>query len=72
MNKNVEIEQLINQVLQGGPVDPSGSKQASQPAIGADAIMGQKPEQIESLLRFLIYLVLHKEQMSPDEYNRGS
>ena len=33
--------------------------------------MGQSPEQIESLLRFLIYLVLHKEKMDPEEYKRG-
>ena len=35
--------------------------------------MGQSsPEQIESLLRFLIYLVLHKEKMDPEEYKKGS
>ena len=33
--------------------------------------MGQSPEQIESLLRFLIYLVLHKEKMSPEEYAKS-
>ena len=35
-------------------------------------IMGQSPEQIESLLRFLIYLVLNKEKMTPEDYQKGS
>ena len=40
-------------------------------ALQGKGIMGQSPEQIESLLRFLIYLVLHKEKMSPEEYKQG-
>ena len=31
---------------------------------------GKSAEQVESLLRFLTYLVLSKEQMSPEEYKK--
>lgn len=34
--------------------------------------MGQSPEQIESLLRFLIYLVLNKEKMTPEDYSKDA
>ena len=59
----------------GPPKDPRNTALPSQPDVSAGglskSIMGQSPEQIESLLRFLIYLVLHKEKMDPEEYNRG-
>ena len=66
MGKNIEIEKLIQQVMSGSfEPPPEEEKKGAQ---GAATIMGQDPKQIESLLRFLIYLVLHKEQMSPEEY----
>ena len=56
----------------GPPKDPRMSEAGLGAASGAGkSIMGQSPEQIESLLRFLIYLVLHKEKMDPEEYKRG-
>jgi len=50
----------------------SGGAEPRRDAAGAPSLpaslMGQSPEQVESLLRFLIYLVLHKEKMSPRTY----
>ena len=36
------------------------------------SVLGKSPEQIESLLRFLIFLVLHKEKMTPEEYEKSA
>jgi len=58
-----------------GDIKPASAGDATDKkldaATGAKSIMGQSPDQIESLLRFLIYLVLHKEKMSPEEYKKG-
>ena len=59
--------------MSGGPIEAPKIQEAIADTKVKDAaasLMGQKPEQIESLLRFLIYLVLHKEKMSPEEYNK--
>ena len=73
LNKNVEIEQLIQQVMSGDykqPADAAADGGKADVIASAKSLMGQSPEQIESLLRFLIYLVLHKEKMDPAEYNK--
>ena len=70
LSKNIEIEKLIEQVMSGSFEPPTQEEAKGRPSQAA-AIMGQKPEQIESLLRFLIYLVLHKEKMSPEEYKKS-
>ena len=62
LNKNIEIEQLIQQVMKGDITPPKGMN------LPGKSLMDKSPEGIESLLRFLIYLVLHKEKMSPEEY----
>ena len=78
LSKNIEIEQLIKQVMNGTSGPPKDPRMSDPAAAGlgtsgmSQSIMGQSPEQIESLLRFLIYLVLHKEKMDPEEYNRGT
>ena len=50
----------------------SGGTEPKKDEAGAanlpSSIIGKSPEQIESLLRFLVTLVLHKEEMSPEEY----
>ena len=61
LNKNIEIEQLIQQVMKGDITPPKGMN------LPGKSLMDKSPEGIESLLRFLIYLVLHKEKMSPEE-----
>lgn len=78
LSKNIEIEQLIQQVMNGtsgSPAEPRVDESAANKGDGAEPagkkLMGQSPEQIESLLRFLIYLVLHKEKMDPEEYKKG-
>lgn len=48
VQKNIEVEQLIKQVM--------GEK--------AEAPKDLKPESIESLLKFLVYIVLNKEEGS--------
>lgn len=51
-NKNSEIEQLIAQVMAGG-----ANEGGNLPPI----LQGQSNETVESLLKFLIFIVLHKE-----------
>lgn len=65
----MEIEQLIQQVMSGG-AEPPKTGEVGAPSLPA-SLAGQSPEQIESLLRFLIYLVLHKEKMSPRTYEKA-
>ena len=57
----------MNGGVQQKPAD-AGAAKATGKTTNLGGIMGQSPEQIESLLRFLIYLVLNKEKMSPEDY----
>jgi uncharacterized protein YhfF len=52
LHKNVEVEQLIKQVMTGQKTS----------AMSQDL----KPESVESLLKFLTYIVLNQEQTSDD------
>lgn len=61
--KNTDIEQLIRQVMKGKQED--NNAQAEEEVKMAN-VLKQKPETIESLLKFLIYLVLHKEEVPSD------
>lgn len=50
-----------------GKLASTTEKQMSQSLLDKS---GNSSEQVESLLRFLTYLVLSKEQMSPEEYKK--
>lgn len=56
LNKNLEIEQLIKQVM---------TQSSKGEPISDDQLKPLNPESVESLLKFLIYIVLHKEE-APD------
>ena len=68
-NKNVEIDMLIKQVMaeRGGP----SAEEIAEEQIKMRTVLQQKPETIESLLKFLIYLVLHKEEVEVKKDEQG-
>lgn len=56
--KNQEIERMMAQVM-----DSNGEASSAQ----IQSLLQQKPDTLESLMKFLIYLVLHKEELTPKE-----
>lgn len=56
LQQNQEIETLIRQIMD---VQFLEKKESSQSDILSPQLIAKKPETLESLLRFLIYIVLH-------------
>ena len=67
LQANSEIDRLIEQVT-GGSGEEAKNLAQGLPA----SSMSKNPEQLDSLLRFLITLVLHEQKMTPEDYqNQG-
>lgn len=69
LKQNAEIETLIRQIME---VQFLEKKEPGKQDILSPALIAKKPETLESLLRFLIYIVLHQEKASQTDPQKVS